>query len=90
MYDKVHALGKMLKDSKPSSTDDGSYIPPALKLSKDDQNNLENEIRSLTIRSSRYLDQCSMKPNRPLWHYDHKNPETHMSAPEFKYGHLVA
>ena len=90
MYDLVQELGATLRDSRPTYDDKDNYVSPKIELSKDAQVSLESKIRSLTLRSSRYLDQCGMKPNRPLWHYDRKNPETHISAPEFKYGHLVA
>jgi hypothetical protein len=88
-YDKVHVLGRMLRDSHPTYTEEGNYIAPVTELSKDAQLALESEIKSLTQRSSKYLDQCGLRPSKPLWHYDRKNPETHMSAPEFKYGHLL-
>lgn len=89
IYNRVHALGKMLADSKPTHDDLGNYIAPVAALGKDTQMNLEFEIRELTQRSNRYLDQCGLKMPKPLWHYDRKNPETHISAPEFKYGHLL-
>lgn len=89
VYDKVHALGKMLRDSRPTYTESGSYIAPVMELSRDTQASLESEIRSLTQRSSKYLDQCGMKPDKPLGHYDRKNPETWASDPSFKYGHLL-
>ncbi len=89
MYDLVQELGATLRDSRPTYDENDNYVSPKIELSKDAQILLESRIRSLTLRSSRYLDQCGVRPNRPLWHYDRKNPETHISAPEFKYGHLV-
>lgn len=89
MYDKVHTLGRMLRDSRPTYDDAGNYYAPKTALSKDAQLELESQIKSCVQRSNRYLDQCGMRPRKPLWHYDHKNPETHISAPEFKFGHLM-
>lgn len=88
-YDFVQQLGTTLKDSRPTYDEDGNYFAPKLELSKEAQLVLEDKIRKLILKNNRYLDQCGMKPNKPLWHYDRKNPETHMSAPEFKYWHLV-
>ncbi len=89
MYDKVNSLGAMLQDSRPTYMDNGDYIAPLTELSKDAQLGLEDEIKSLTLRTSRYLDQCAMKPRKPLWHYDRKNNETHASKADFIYGHLI-
>jgi hypothetical protein len=89
IYDLVNELGRTLRDSQPTYTDDGSYIAPKINLTKDAQLNLEDKIKSLTQKSCTYMDQCGLKMPRPLWHYDRKNPETHASAPEFLYGHLL-
>lgn len=89
MYDMVHSLTKTLRDSRPTYDDKGKAIAPKIELTKDAQYILESNIRKLVVKTGRYLDHCGIKPNKPLWHYDRKNPETHMSAPEFKYGHLV-
>lgn len=90
MYDFVHELGRALRDARPTYDDLGNYYAPKIEMSTADQQTLESKIKSLTQRSSKYLDQCGVRPNKPLWNYDRKNPETHISAPEFKYGHLVA
>jgi len=90
IYDKVHGLGRMLRDSRPTYDDAGNYYAPKTELSKDAQIELEFQIKTWMERNTRYLNQCGMKPKRPLWHYDRKNPETHASAKEFKYGHLMA
>lgn len=89
MYFAVHKLGRMLNDSRPTYTPSGAYIAPLTELSKGSQDLLDNEIKVLMQKSSKYLDQCGIKPKKPLWHYDRKNPETHASAPEFKYKHLL-
>lgn len=90
IYDKVHGLGRMLRDSRPTYDEHGNYYAPKAALSKDAQTELEFQIKNWIEKSNRYLNQCGMKPKRPLWHYDRKNPETHASAPEFKYGDLMA
>lgn len=89
MYDKVHALGKMLRDSRPTYTDKGDYIAPATELSKSCQSELESQIQSLMQRSNKYLDQCGLRMPKPLWHYDRKDPKTWPWHESFKYGHLL-
>ncbi len=90
MYDKVQELGILLRDSQPTYDDIGNYFAPKSLLSKDTQSGLEVRIKSLCQRSNKYLDQCGMRMPKPLWHYDRKNPETHKSAPQFKYAHLIS
>lgn len=88
-YDKIHALGQMLRDSRPTYTEKGSYIAPICELSKDAQHELESQIQSLSQRCGRYLDQCGMRMPKPLWYYDRKDPKTWRSHESFKYGHLL-
>ncbi len=88
-YDKVHALGQTLHNGRPTYNEFGGYIEPVAELSREAQMALESQIKTLTQRSSRYLDQCGIRPYPRLWKYDSKNPETQMSSPEFKYGHLI-
>ncbi len=89
MYDKAHGLGKILRDSFPTYDNEGKYYPPKTILSRIEQKDLEFDIKTLVQRSSQYLKQCNMKMPKPLWNYDRKNPETHASALEFKFGHLL-
>lgn len=89
MYDTVQSLGAMLRDSRPTYEENGDYIAPKVPLNKDAQNILEDKIRLLTIKSTRYLDVTGMKPRKPLWAYERNSPSTHMSHPDFKYGHLL-
>ncbi len=89
IYFKVNELGKMLRDSRPTYTENGSYVAPVTALNKEWQCWAESEIKSMTQRSGMYLDQCGLRMPRPLWHYDRKNPETWISDPSFQYGHLV-
>lgn len=89
MYDMVQELGRTLRDSQPTYTDNGGYIAPKTELSKDAQSILENKIKSLSQKSGHYMDQCGMRMPKPLWHYDRKNPETWISDPSFKFGHLL-
>ena len=88
-YYLVNELGSTLRDARPTYTDDGDYIAPKIEMSREDQATLESKIASLCQRSGKYLDQCGLRMPRPLWVYDRKNPETHASAPEFKYRHLM-
>lgn len=85
----VHSLCQTLRDSRPTYDDRGRCFAPKIELTKDAQDIIETNIRKLLVKTSRYLDHCGIKPHKPLWHYDRKNPETHESASEFKYGHLV-
>ena len=89
MYDKVQELSKMLKDSRPTITEDGKKIPPVIELSEHIQDSLEAEIKLLLTRVGKYLDQCGVHARKPLWEYDRKNSATHASAPDFRYGHLL-
>lgn len=88
MYQLVQSLGKTLQDGRPTYTEKGSYIRPLNELSKAAQDILEKEIKANLLKCNKYLDQCGMSVPKSLWHYDPKNPETHASAPEFKYAHL--
>lgn len=89
MYDKVNALGAMLIDSRPTYTDNGSYISPVTELSKAFQAELESNIKNIIKRSSMYLDQCGLKISKPCWYYDRDDPRTWCSHESFKYGHLL-
>lgn len=89
IYFKVNELGKTLRDSRPTYTENGNYIAPVAALNSEWQAWAESEIKSLTQRSGKYLDQCGLKMPRPLWHYDRKSPETWISDPSFKFGHLL-
>lgn len=88
-YNKIHALGETLHDGRPTYTDKGDYIVPVAKLPKHELDELEFEIKTLSEKCNRYLDQCGMRKPKPLWYYDRKNKQTWASDPSFKYGHLV-
>src|SRR5690606_24413382 len=70
MYDKVHGIGKMLRDSRPTYNEHGNYYAPKTELSKDAQIELEFQIKTWMERNTLYLNQCGMNPKKPLWHYD--------------------
>ncbi len=89
MYDRIKDLGQQLRDASPTYDEEDNYIYPKVYLTTEQKNVLESKIKSLTQRNSKYLDQCDLHMPRPLWKYDYKNPETHLSSPEFKYGHLI-
>ncbi len=90
MYDQVQELGKILRNSRPTYTEEGKPISPVNHLSEAAQEALESEIATIMKRTSKYLDQCGMRAKKPLWVYDKSNPETHISSLEFKFGHLIA
>lgn len=85
MYDEVHRLGAILKDARPTFTQEQQYIPPKSWLNKEAKDDLECEISMLLKRSDQYLDQCGMKKPAPLWHYDKKNVKTWLSHESFEY-----
>ncbi len=89
VYELVKYLGQTLRDSRPTYDDEMNYYAPKTNLSKDEQNDLESRINKLMIKSNKYLDITGMKPRKPLWKYERKNTQTHMSSPDFKYGHLI-
>lgn len=88
-YDLVQMLSRTLQDGRSSYTEHGKLVPPLIHLSRVEQKVIEKKIKLLLHNTSKYLDHCGLKPKKPLWHYDIKNPETHASAKEFKYGHLL-
>ena len=53
MYDKVHTLGKVLKESQV----DWLGNPAPFPLPRDTQLEIESEINTVCQRSNRYLDQ---------------------------------
>lgn len=90
MYDNVHSLGKMLRDSKPTYDEDGNCFPSKTNLSKCAQDGIEIDIRLIIERSKYYLNQSGLRMPRPLWKYDPKDHTTHASSGKFKYQHLIA
>jgi hypothetical protein len=88
-YDKIHSLSRILHDSRPTYTEIGSYIAPVSPLTKSEQLALESEIKTLSQKCNRYLDQTGHRMPRPLWHYDKKDSGTWASHKDFRFGHLV-
>ena len=88
-YDQIHNLGKMLNDSYPSMDEHRNYVAPTVNLRKDAQLNLEKEIKEWIDRCSKYLDSCGLRPEKPLWKFNIKDPTTHISSPDFAYKHLL-
>lgn len=85
IYDRVHAIGQLLKDSRIDK--DGN--PAVNPLGYDTKRNLDAEIINLLDRCNDYLDSCNMRLPEPLWHYDKEDPKTHASHESFKYGHFL-
>ncbi len=81
IYDQINILGSQLKDSLPSSCG----RPAKIKISLEETNKIENEIKQLTRNCSAYLDSCKVYPLKPYWYYDRNNEETWASSKEFKY-----
>ena len=90
LYDKTHELGKILRDGRPTYDALLNYIPPVNELSISDQMELESQIKTLSERSNRYLDQTGMRKPKPLWKYNRKDKSTHASHSTFRYGYLLA
>jgi hypothetical protein len=84
-YDEIHKLGKTLKESK---VDDHGN-PPINPLSKQEQKDLEAEIKFMSNRCNKYLDSTYMKPREPLWRYDKYDERTWLSSQHFAFSHLV-
>ena len=84
-YDEIHKLGKALKESR---VDDHGN-PPINPLDKQEQKDLEAEIKFISLRSNKYLDSTYMKPREPLWKYNKYDERTWMSSPDFAFKHLV-
>lgn len=89
MYDNVHILGKMLKDSRPGYDEEGNPAMPKTNLSKSAQDGIETDIRGIIERSKYYLNQCGLRIPKPLWKYNREDPTTQASSPEFQYQHLI-
>ncbi len=47
------------------------------------------QITTILKKCSSYMDKTRMKMPKPLWTYDIKDTETHLSSPDFAYGHLI-
>ena len=47
------------------------------------------EIKEWIDRCSKYLDSCGLRPEKPLWKFNIKDPTTHISSPDFAYKHLL-
>ena len=88
-YDKIHQLSRILHDSRATYTESGAYIAPVEPLPPDEQRRLESEIKTLSQKCNRYLDQCGKRMPKPLWRYDKKDSTTWASHKDFKYAHLL-
>ncbi len=88
-YDKIQALGQILKDSYPSVDKNGNWLQPLHIISHDSSKSIEAEIKELVAKVNIYLDACGLRPEQPLWKYDVKDPTTWASSGKFKYGHLI-
>lgn len=89
MYDEVHQMGKMLKNSRHTYDKDKNVVPPVAALSEGVQLALEKDIDALLDKSGFYLDACNIFPKKPLWKYNKDDPKTWMSHEKFIYSHLV-
>lgn len=90
IYDQTQEKGQILKDSlpRPDSNNKRIVSPPIKPLGKLEQNLLIIEIKELTMKARKYLDECGMKMQLPLWKYDIKDNKTWASHHNFKYKHL--
>lgn len=90
MYDKIHELGRKLRDSRPTSNEYGESVEAVAPLYPWEQTMLEDDIKCLINKCSLYLDTTGNKLPKPLWYYDRKDRRTCASHESFKYGHLLA
>ncbi len=88
-YDKIQAMGQMLKDSYPSIDENKEVQPPKKALRKIKQDSLKEEIKKQTEKCIRYLNWSGKKLTPPLWAYNVEDKTTWASDPSFKYGHLL-
>lgn len=88
-YDKTQELGWLLKNSRPSTDENGWYVEPIINLSKDDQADLEKQIKDLTERCGIYMDSCNMHMPPALWRFHRDDVTTWKSHPSFKFDHLI-
>ena len=89
IYNTVHDLGQMLKDSKPTYGYMDEYIEPKIRLSKAMQEEIEISIDKLLKESDSHLDKSGIKCAEPLWLYNLKDPRTWPGHESFKYNHLL-
>jgi hypothetical protein len=85
MYNNVHRLGKILKNSRPDY--DGNPALHALSISS--QLNVEAEIKDCLNKTSNYLDGCGLTLSKTRWNYEPKDPTTWISHDSFEFDHLV-
>lgn len=85
VYNKVHALGKQLKEARVDY--DGN--PAINPLPFHTQREIENDIQNLTNKSNRYLDACNIRYPIELWAYNRQDKTTWASHSSFKYAHLM-
>jgi hypothetical protein len=88
-YDKAQSLGKRLKDSQPYRDEDKVWHEAPHPLGAYDQINLQKEIEVIALKISKYLDDCGIRMEPPLWDYDKEDPSTWPSDESFKFKHLL-
>jgi len=88
-YDKVQALGQKLYDSYPHVSKNNFWKDAISKLSVEEQEKLIDEIKGLTDKASKYLEECNLHICEPLWPYNIKDKTTWRSHETFAYHHLL-
>jgi hypothetical protein len=90
IYKLTQEKGQILKDSypQPDSNNKKRFKPPIKPLSPLVQKLLIMEIKELTMKARKYLNDCDMRMPDPLWIYDIENNTTWASHENFKYKHL--
>lgn len=88
-YDKIHRLGRMLKNSKPYMDDEKNWHSAIIDLTEEQQKDLEKQIKHFTRKSDEYLASCDLKSKMPLWKYDNNDTSTWVSSPNFRFSHRI-
>jgi len=89
MYDAVQKMGLMLKNSRPYIDEYNVAHEAVSELSCETQRNLTKEIKRLTDKTRKYLNDCGLRPSEPLWKYDIHDQSTWASDQSFKYHNLI-
>lgn len=89
MYNDVHRMGKLLKDAQPKFIGKQEIVPALAPLSKEEQEDLRDAIEYLLNKSRKYLNNCNIRPKKPLWKYKEDDKRTWASNKAFIYGDLL-
>lgn len=90
LYENIYERGHKYKNSLPTCDVFNKMIPPIAPLTEQEQLQLQDEIKILVRRCSKYMDRCKMYMPSPVWKYHRDDSSTHASSINFRYGHLYS